>query len=216
MSRRTGVGLSRERVLQAGLQLVDRDGVDALTMRRLGKELGVEAMSLYGYVANKQDLLDGVVDGVYAEIPESIDTYGSWREQLRVTALHFRRVLLHHPNMVGLLAKRLATGEGGLALVEAMLCELLRAGLDLDQAHQVVTVVVGFTVGHAANQVGGVPLPPAGSATNGVAIDELDGTRFPNIAARTGVEIDHEADFELGLDFIVAGVDSMLDVSAPG
>ena len=179
-------------------------------MRRLGKELGVEAMSLYGYVANKQDLLDGVVDCVYGEIPQSTGVRGSWSEQLRAAARQFRMVLLRHPNMVGLLARRLATGDGGLALVEAMLAELLAAGLDLEQAHQVVTVVIGFTVGHAANQVGGAPL-------RGVDIDsELDGSRFPNVAARTSVVVDHEADFDLGLDFMVAGVGRMLAVSGAG
>jgi TetR/AcrR family tetracycline transcriptional repressor len=191
-------------VLQAGLQLVDREGVDALTMRRLGKELGVEAMSLYGYVANKQDLLDGVVDCVYGEIRPATGALGSWSEQLRAAARQFRLVLLRHPNMVGLLAKRLASGDGGLALVEAMLADLLEAGLDLVRAHQVVTVVIGFTVGHAANQVGGVPLCET------VVDGELDDTRFPNVAARTGALVDHEADFDLGLDFIVAGVGRML------
>src|SRR6266540_6177235 len=98
MSRRTGVGLSRERVLQAGLRLVDREGVDALTMRRLGKELGVEAMSLYGHVANKQDLLDGVVECVYAELPQCSLMSGPWHERLRSVAHRIRQVLLHHPN----------------------------------------------------------------------------------------------------------------------
>lgn len=181
-------------------------------MRRLGKELGVEAMSLYGYVANKQDLLDGVVDCVYGEIPQTTGTGGAWSDQLRASAQHFRRVLLRHPNMVGLLAKRLATGDGGLALVESMLSELVAAGLDIESSHRVVTVVIGFTVGHAANQAGGVPLPETDTGRHGVTMTELD-ARFPNVAARTGVVIDHDADFELGINFIVAGVDRMLDVN---
>src|SRR5688500_11950104 len=97
MSRRTGIGLTRERVLQAGLRLVDREGVEALTMRRLGKELGVEAMSLYGYVANKQDLVDGVLARVYAEMPRTVDGTAAWPDRLRSIAREFRRVLLRHP-----------------------------------------------------------------------------------------------------------------------
>src|SRR5687767_10217410 len=102
MSRRTGIGLTRDRVVQAGLRLVDRDGVEALTMRRLGRELGVEAMSLYGYVDNKQDLLEGVLARVYAEMPT--DAEGPWTTRLRTIAGRFRSVLLRHPNLVGLVA----------------------------------------------------------------------------------------------------------------
>jgi len=178
MSRRTGVGLTRERVLQAGLGLVDREGVEALTMRRLGKELGVEAMSLYGYVANKQDLLDGVLARVYEEVAPAVT--GRWEQRLRATARQFRQVLLRHPHVVCLVAARPVSRDGGLHVVESALAELGEAGLDSVTAHQALTVVLGFTVSHVANQVGGVGGPR------------------------------HDAEFEVGLDVIVAGVSRLV------
>ena len=206
MSRRTGIGLTRERVVQAGLRLVDRDGVEALTMRRLGRELGVEAMSLYGYVANKQDLLEGVLARVYAEMPRTDDTPGPWPERLRTIARRFRGVLLHHPNIVGLVAARPVTGQAGVHMVESTLAALRDAGLDLVQTKQALNVVVGFTVGHVADQVGdGVPV---GSADG---LDALDRELFPNVVERAALDADHDAEFEIGLDVIVAGISRVAD-----
>lgn len=209
MSRRTGAGLSRERVLQAGLELVDREGVGALTMRRLGKELGVEAMSLYGYVANKQDLLDGVLDCVYDEMPRSIVVDGPWQERLRVTARMFREVLLRHPHAVSLVAARPVMSEGSLGLVESALDELRRIGLDITRANQVLTVIVAFTVGHVASEVGDSDRPTAQEVQ--AFHHSLDHHRFPNVADRAALaSIDRDAEFALGLDFIVAGVERLV------
>lgn len=154
MSRRIGAGLSRERVLKAGLDLVDREGVDALTMRRLGRELGVEAMSLYGYVNNKQDLLDGLLERVYDELPRSVATDGTWQEQLRTTAQLLRHVLLGHPHAVGLVAARPMPVQHRLELLASAAEALERAGLDRGRASEVVTVILCFTIGHTANEVG--------------------------------------------------------------
>ena len=90
------VPLSRERVLQAAVRLADESGIDALSMRRLGQELGVEAMSLYNHVANKDDLLDGIVDLVLGDI--EIPPSGTpWREAMRKRAISAHEVLLAHP-----------------------------------------------------------------------------------------------------------------------
>ena len=214
MSRRTGAGLSRERVLQAGLQLVDREGVGALTMRRLGKELGVEAMSLYGYVVNKQDLLDGVLDCVYDEMPRTIGVDGPWQKRLRATAHHFRAVLLRHPNTVSLVAARPVMSEGSLGLVESALGDLREIGLDVTRANQVLTVIVAFTVGHVASEVGDGDRP---SAQEMQAFHHaLDRRRFPHVADRAALAtIDREAEFALGLDFIVDGVERLVRSMVP-
>jgi AcrR family transcriptional regulator len=214
MSRRTGVGLSRERVLQAGLDLVDREGVGALTMRRLGRELGVEAMSLYGYVVNKQDLLDGVLDCVYDEMPCDVALPGPWQERLRETARLFRKVLLRHPNMVSLVAARPVMSEGSLGLVECALAELRRIGLDPVRANQVLTVVVAFTVGHVASEVGDSDRPAAHEVPS--FHSGLDRTRFPHVAERAARgAIDRTAEFSLGLDFIVQGVERLVQMTLP-
>jgi AcrR family transcriptional regulator len=197
-------------VLQAGLRLVDREGVEALTMRRLGKELGVEAMSLYGYVANKQDLVDGVLARVYAEMPRTVDGTASWPDRLRSIAREFRRVLLRHPHVVGLVAARPVTGQAGVHLVESALARLRDAGLDLVQANQALNVVVGFTVGRVADQVGGGGRPgPPGAP--GAEAEWLDRERFPNVTERAALGVDHDAEFEAGLEVIVAGVRRLTD-----
>ncbi|MGH9213726.1 MAG: TetR/AcrR family transcriptional regulator C-terminal domain-containing protein [Acidimicrobiales bacterium] len=206
MSRRTSPGLSRERVVEAGLNLVDREGVGALTMRRLGRELGVEAMSLYGYVTNKQDLLDGVVDRVYGELVPP-DVEGSWQAQLREAARSFRRVLLRHPNTVNLVAARPIVGDGNLAMAEGALGQMRACGLDLVRASQVVTVVISFTVGHVASEV------DQGFGYDGDPrfVPDVDPRRFPNVAERCMLgPLDRDASFVLGLDFVVAGAEQLM------
>jgi AcrR family transcriptional regulator len=252
MQRRTtqGQGLSRERVLEAGLTVIDRAGIEALTMRRLAADLGVKAMSLYGYVDNKQDLLDGVLDCIYAEVPRQrradadadgdgpgdehagvngngsratngagaahgVDgTHGAgqangvdgaevtpegWQEELRTTARLFRRVLLRHPNAVPLVAARpvMATGPQR-ALLAGTVDALSAAGLDVVHASAVVTVVLSFTIGHVASEVG------RGSAGKA-------GAGRPQPPPTPGPEQpDSDTEFALGLDFIVTGVEDLI------
>src|SRR6266699_3274816 len=88
--------LTRQRVVAAAVELADRDGIDSISMRRLAQELGVEAMSLYTHVRNKDDLLDGMVDAVISEIPLSADG-ADWKSALRQMALAARGVVLTHP-----------------------------------------------------------------------------------------------------------------------
>ena len=212
MSRRTGAGLSRERVLEAGLNLVDREGVGALTMRRLGRELGVEAMSLYGYVDCKQDLLDGVVERVYREIPSMAEADGPWQDRLRDIAQLFRDVLMRHPNTVNLIAARPILSNGNVGLIESALAGLRLRGLDLVRASQVVTDVVAFTIGHVTSEVGELD----GHSEDEAAAFErsLDAGRFPNVAERCALgPLDRDASFDLGLDFIVAGVERLMDLA---
>src|SRR3979409_1807715 len=102
MATEARVPLSRDRVLQAGLDLADASGVEALTMRRLGEELGFEAMSLYRHVANKKDLLDGMRDLVLAEWPLT-QSQGDWMEAIRTSARSVHDALRRHRWAAGLL-----------------------------------------------------------------------------------------------------------------
>lgn len=208
MTRRTRAGLSRDRVLQAGLKLVDEEGVPALTMRRLGKQLGVEAMSLYTYVSSKQDLLDGVLECVYEEVPKTVTVDGPWQERLSSAAHDFRQVLLRHPNAVGLLAARPVRSERSLNFLESSLAELRTAGLPLEQADQALTVVLSFTVGHVASEVGTADRRSLVETATGE--QPIDRGRFPNVAdlAELG-PADRDAEYALGLGFVIAGVERM-------
>ena len=124
------VPLSRERVLHAALALADETGVESLSMRRLAKTLGVEAMSLYNHVGNKDDLLDGLVDLVFDEIeppPSDVD----WRTAMRRRAISTREALRRHPWAIGLMEARSQPGPATLALHEAVLRCLREAGFSV-------------------------------------------------------------------------------------
>src|SRR5215213_3110400 len=105
--------LSRERVLQAAVRLADSGGLEALTMRRLGEDLGVEAMSLYKHVTNKDDLVDGMVDLVFAEI-ELPPSGAEWRTAMRERAVSVRSALIRHPWATALMQSRTAPGPATL------------------------------------------------------------------------------------------------------
>ena len=143
-----------ERVLRAALALVDEEGVEALTMRRLGRELGVEAMSLYGYVDSKEDLIEGVVEQVFREMPLIAPGPGEWQVRLRRHAAVYRKVLLDHPNVVRLVARRPLDTEGIAAFVDSAVAELRSLGLDLKMADRVLGIIAGFAQGHVSEQVG--------------------------------------------------------------
>ena len=212
MPRRTP--LSRDRVLRAALDLVDREGVEALTMRRLGRELGVEAMSLYGYVDSKEDLIEGVVEQVFRQMPLIVPGPGRWQDRLRRHAAAYRSVLLDHPNAVRLVARRPLTTEGTAAFVDSALAELQSVGLDLQTADRVLGVIASFTLGHVYEEVGDElrATADAGRAPGGV-----DADRFPHLAAVGAMKpTDYDQEFDLGIDFIVAGLERLLAEASDG
>ncbi len=200
--------MSRDRVLRVALDLVDREGVEALTMRRLGRERGVEAMSLYGYVTSKQDLIEGVVEQVFREMPLIVPGPGLWQDRVRRHANAYRQVLLAHPNTARLVAGRPLVTEGTAAFVDSALTELCGMGLDLVTADRVLGVIAAFTLGQVAEQVGDIvradsPVRPP-QAT-------IDLTRFPRLAAVGEMKpADYDRQFELGMDFIVGGIDRLM------
>lgn len=202
--------LSRDRVLRAALDLVDREGVNALTMRRLGRELGVEAMSLYGYVSNKEDLIEGVVEQVFRQMPLIRPGPGRWQDRLRRHASAYRKVLLDHPNAVRLVAGRPLTAEGTAAFVESALAEMRSIGLDLETADRVLAVIAAFTLGHVAEKVGGQSRGGP-DAHRPYGHDAVDSRRFPLLAAVGELKpTDYDREFDLGMDFIIAGLEQLL------
>jgi AcrR family transcriptional regulator len=212
MERR--VPLSRDRVLRAALDLVDREGLDALTMRRLGRELGVEAMSLYGYVQSKQDLIEGVVEQIFRQMPLIVPGPGAWPDRVRRHAASYRAVLLDHPNALRLVAGRPLITEGTAAFVDSALAELRGMGFDLALADRVLGVIASFTLGMVAEQVGDAMRAHAPRPS---MRDAIDVDRFPNVAAVGEMKpVDYDLEFELGLDFIVAGIERLLASESSG
>jgi AcrR family transcriptional regulator len=152
-------GLSRELVLDTALRFIDEHGVAALSMRKLGAELGVEAMTLYYYLPNKAALLDGVVERIFgmvaAELP-SPDV--RWEEYLRGLAEGLRRVLLRHPQVLSMAATRPVITPEGLVTLETALEVLCGAGMPVRRALHVFNAVSTFVLGHVLNEAGQQPV----------------------------------------------------------
>ena len=140
--------LTRQRVVTAAVELADREGIDSISMRRLAQELGVEAMSLYTHVRNKNDLLDGMADAVISEIPLSADGAG-WKTSLRQTVLAARGVMLRHTWAPRTIETRTAPGPAALGYVNAVMGILREGGFTIAQVHHAVHIfgsrALGFT-----------------------------------------------------------------------
>jgi AcrR family transcriptional regulator len=146
---RSRTNLSRERIVTAALGLLDREGLDALSMRRLAQELDVGTMTLYGYFRNKDELLDAVVD-MGAESIRLPELEGPWRDQLRDLMRAVREALLEHPGVVELRLRRPLLSPGALRLAQAALRILREAGFDEENAGLAYRSLLVFTFGCAA------------------------------------------------------------------
>src|SRR5687767_8828719 len=145
------VSLSKERVLHAAVALAARDGIEALTMRKLADELGAGAMSLYHYVPNKEQLLDGMVDIVFSEIePPSLEL--DWQTAMRRRALSTREALNRHRWAVGLMEGRMNPGPASIRIREAILGCLREAGFSVEMTIQAYSVQDAYIYGFALQE----------------------------------------------------------------
>lgn len=196
--------LSRPAIVAAALAVIDRDGLEALTMRRLGKELGVEAMSLYHHVTSKEDLLDGVVDLVTGALelpPLDLD----WTEWARQFPRRYRRVALEHPHVFRLIALRPLTTAPALRHIEMGLEVLRRAGFDDRQALAAFQTLANYTSGFALEEIA------AAGGEGSPAMATLDAAEFPRLHELVPRPMKRDVAFERGLDIILAGLAVQLD-----
>jgi AcrR family transcriptional regulator len=143
------VPLTRQRIAEAALRVIDRDGLGALTMKRLGSELGVEAMSVYFHFSNKDEILDEVVDLLFRELPLPEEAGAErWAEVALELFSNLRRHLLDHLGAVSLIASRRAHSVDALAPTEMSLRNLRRAGFDEWEAIDGHRLLLSFTVGY--------------------------------------------------------------------
>ncbi|MER7439819.1 TetR/AcrR family transcriptional regulator C-terminal domain-containing protein [Micromonospora avicenniae] len=224
--RRTGAkaGLSRERVLDAALEYLDTYGLPALSMRKLGAHLGVEAMTLYYYVPNKNALLDGLVDRVvalaFAGLQEPISGQtGSWVPWMRQFAHALRAALLAHPGVLPLAATRPVNSPDALRMSERWLAAMRAAGLSLGLAMDVVNVLATFTIGHTLAEVGRTPGHEGSEPNLDQHADGLDPHEFPNLSEviRTRAGLDFDQRFGQAVDILLGGYAALgaRDVQSP-
>lgn len=195
--------LTRERVLRAGVLLADREGLAALSMRRLAAELDYEVMSLYHHVANKNDLIDGMIELVADEI-EIPDPAAPWRDALRQSALEMRAALVRHPWAVSMWFGRV-TGPSRMRLMEAQLGALAGSGIDPDLAHVGFHALLNHVLGYALQEqsfvVEGDPQELAAQY-----MAKLEPAQFPNLIAHIESHLDEDApadDFGFVMDLIL-------------
>lgn len=201
--------LSRERIVVEALALIDRDGLDRLSMRRLGSCLGVEAMSLYNHVNNKDDLLDGVVDLMLSRVEVPTPDVGGWRDRLRALALNFRALGLDHPEAFVLLVDR---PKRSLRSWEPLLesYRIFRSlGLSEQAAADAYHAAAGFVVGSVLSEI--AFLRRSADGTRGIGVEdvppELAELREFVAADRCGRD---EERFRIGVDLFIAGIETTL------
>lgn len=149
--RPTRETLTRQRVLRAAVELADTGGLETLSMRKLGEAVGVEAMSLYNHVANKEDLLDGMIDLVFGEV--ELPTPGDgWRQAMRQRALSMRLVLSRHRWAIGLMESRSTPGPATLRHHDAVLGCLREGGFSLTLTAHAVSVLDSYIYGFALQE----------------------------------------------------------------
>ena len=207
--------LSRERVLRAALVLADQGGIESLTMRKLGQELGVEAMSLYNHVANKDDILDGIVDLVFGEIALP-SNQADWKAAVRKRAVSAHEALLRHPWATSLMQSRTNPGPATLRHHDSVLGSLRQAGFTLVMAAHAVSVIDGYVYGFALQQIN-IPLqtPEQVAEVGQNVLRQLAG-EYPHLAEMI-VEhamkpgYDYAEEFEFGLDLILDGLEGLRD-----
>ena len=204
--------LSRDRVLRAAMTLADAQGLDALSMRKLGKQLGVEAMSLYKHVANKEDLLDGIAELVASEIhlpaPEA-----EWKTAMRERAISARVVFSRHPWAVGLMEARTNPGLASLRYYDRVIGILRQSGFSIRMATRAFSLMDAYVFGYAAQEIN-LPFESTEDLSEIAASirDQLPTDEFPHFSEMIldyvlRPEWNFEEEFAFGLDLILDGLE---------
>ena len=199
-------GLTREGIARAALDFVDREGLDALSMRRLAQELGAGTMTLYGYFADKDDLLDAVVESAAAAYAIEPAT-GDWRQRLRDVARQLREGLAAHPSLVQLRLRRPILSPGAMRGTEMAMEALLEAGLDPREAASAFRVIFLYAFGFTAFSA--PDLTPELRRGARAAAAELPEADFPIVTAAIEEMVSTlggEEEFERGLELILDGI----------
>lgn len=195
--------LSRESIALAALELTNSGGLPALSMRKLGGRLGVEAMSLYHYVDSKDDLLDAVLDELYRQIELPYDVADEdWEAGVRGGLRAFRRVLTDNEAALELFVTRALPSDAAYGVMLWAFHRFTNLGLDRSSAQRAVHMAVSFVIGHVANEFGLMSRPAGGPRE---ILDNVDGPEAREfLEAR--LEITSDDMFEAGLDAVVAGL----------
>ena len=202
--------LTRDRIVQAGLELADSAGVDAVTMRRVGQELGFEAMSLYRHVADKDDLLNGMLDVVLEEWDLPSDEE-NWAPAVRASALSVHAALRRHPWAARLLMSGSHLRPARLGYMDRLLGTLRRGGFDADTTYHVYHLLDGHIFGFSLWEIAYASAANADEAVVARFIASVPWEQYPDLTEHrdqhmTDGKHREVSAFEVGLDLILDGL----------
>jgi TetR/AcrR family transcriptional regulator, tetracycline repressor protein len=202
--------LTKDRIVEAALHVMDAEGLDAVTMRRIGRELGVEAMSLYNHVEDKDEILDAVTERVMTEY-EYPEWTGDWVQDGRAMSHEWRRLLSLHPSVCQLLAERHKPLEGLAAFgaMDAALGLLRSAGLSDRDAAQAFNALGSYILGYVTMEQGlMLGNDEEHAKQHDAAMEALQGSGLDNVVACLPhfTDCDPDQQFEFGLDLIFRGI----------
>ena len=205
--------VTRDRILRAAIDLADHGGLDALSMRRLGQALGVEAMSLYKHVANKDEVLDGIADLLSADM-RAPDATGDWKQELRASAISAHEVLLRHPWASTLIESRMNAGPNRLRYLDAVIATLRGAGFSLPIVARAFGLLDSHTYGFTLQEQAWAFDPADAPELAAAMVATLPEGAYPNIVAMAGLAASEPGgmgiDFAFGLDLILDGLERLL------
>jgi AcrR family transcriptional regulator len=224
-ARRTARGptaLTKDRIIATAVDLADRDGIESLSMRKLGQQLGVDPMSLYNHVRDKDDLLDGIADAVVGEI-DAPSAGSDWRTSMRDVLLAARTAMLRHPWAAEVLETRETPGPATMRHMEVVLGILRRGGFSIDLAHHGLHVLGSRVFGFSQDLFDdkSEPIPDAEALQ---AISRDMAVAYPNIA-ELALAVRHEGglggcdddvEFRFGIDLILDGLERMREREGRG
>jgi AcrR family transcriptional regulator len=212
LARRSRIPVTRDRALTIAMRLADAEGLDSLTMRRLARELGVEAMSLYHHVANKDDILDGMADLVFGEI-ELPSHEVEWHTAMRQRAGSLRAALLRHPWALSILESRSSPGPATLRHHDAVLGRCRAAGFSVAMSAHAFSLIDSYVYGFVLQEI----TLPFQDHNVEVKVEEIIGQlspdQYPNLAELTVEHVLQEgysygAEFDFGLTLILNGLEA--------
>jgi AcrR family transcriptional regulator len=208
--RRESGGLSRELIADKAAEIADREGLEALSMRRLASELGVGTMTLYGYFGSKDELLDHAIDLAASRIDYSPGE-GEWRTRLRHLVATMWSALVEHPSAIQVRARRPILTAASLRAGEAGMAILREAGLGVDQAAAAWRLLFTYVFGYAA--FSSEEPSPKQRAEWREQLRELPGGQFPNVSGHANELVNWmggREPFEAGLELILDGIEAQL------
>ncbi len=211
----TRAPVNRDLAVERAVAVADGEGIEAVTMRRLARELGVEAASLYHHVSGKDEILDGLVDRVSAEIELPPRTEG-WRNPVSQRAHNTRAVLRRHPWAVALMASRAAPGPATLRLLEAGIRYFREGGFSVQEAAHAISTVDSYVHGFVLQEVN-LPFRDESqlAAMTGAIMDQFPRADFPYLFELTTEHVlqpgyNYGNEFDVGLEAVLDGVDALL------